>query len=126
MTSFPFCSLSNMSYICASSLFSKILDLLHYHYSEFLFNAGILPISTSLSCSGVLSCSFFWDILLCCLISFNFLCLQSLSHRLQDCISFCFLCLLPVGEADLRVFCRLPGGMDSCLPTGGWSWVMSL
>ena len=32
-----------------------------------------LPISTSLSCSEVLSCSFVWTIFLCCLILFKFL-----------------------------------------------------
>ena len=35
--------------------------------------SGRLPISTSLSCSEVLSCSFVWTIFLCCLILFKFL-----------------------------------------------------
>ena len=109
-------SLSNMSSICASTLFSKILDLLHYHYSEFFFNTDTLPVSTHLAVLLgfylVPSSGTYYSA-----VSFHLtFCLQSLFHRLQDCISSCFLCLLPVGEADLRVFCRLPGGMGSCLP----------
>ena len=111
-------SLSNMSSICASTLFSKILDLLHYHYSEFFFNTDTLPVSTHLAVLLgfylVPSSGTYYSA-----VSFHLtFCLQSLFHRLQDCISSCFLCLLPVGEADLRVFCRLPGGMGSCLPIG--------
>ena len=62
-----------------------------------------LPICTSLSSSGVLFCSFIWNILLCYLILSNFLWLSSF-HRLQDHSSSYFW----------------------CLPHGGGRWVLSL
>ena len=31
-----------------------------------------------------------------------------------------------VGETGLRGLGRLPGTRDCCLPTGGWSWALSL
>ena len=84
--------------------------------------SGRLPISISFSCSfGVLSCSFFWNILLCCLI----LCLWSPFYRLLDCSS-CFSCLPLGGWGWFRALYRLPGGSDWCLPAGGWGWLLSL
>ena len=56
---------------------------------------GWLPIFTSLSCSsGVLSCSFLWNIFSCHLILSNLLCLWSLLLRLQNCNFSCFWCLV--------------------------------
>ena len=58
---------------------------------------GWLPIFTSLSCSsGVLSCSFLWNIFSCHLILSNLLCLWSLLLRLQNCNFSCFWCLFLV------------------------------
>ena len=46
--------------------------------------------------------------------------------RLWDCSSFCFWCLSPGWWGWLRGLCRIPGGRDCCLTSGGWSWVLSL
>ena len=86
----------NLFSVCLHS-FSEILDHLCYYYSEYFF-LGSLPISTLLSCSsGVLSCSFVWDVFFRHLILCNFLWLQFPFCRLQGCSFSCF-CSLPPGE----------------------------
>ena len=92
-------SLLNISCIllvCASILFLRYCIL----FTIITLNSfsGNMPISTSLSCSSVfLSWSFIWNIFLCHLILFKFLCLWSAFLRLQDCISW-FWCLPLVSE----------------------------
>ena len=76
----------------------------------------------SLSCSGFLSCSFVWYIVLCCLILSNFLCLWSLFCRLWDCSSSYFWCLPPSWWGCSRGLCWLPSEKDWCLPI----WWMEL
>ena len=67
-------------------------------------------LSVSFSCSsGALSYSFFWDIILCCFILSNFLCLWS--HGVLDYSFSSGFCLL-VDEAFLRGF--LVGGTGVC------------
>ena len=95
---------------CCLHSFSDILDNLHYYNPEFF--SGRLPVSTSLSCfSGVLSCYFIWDIILCHFILSNFLWLWFSLCRLQGC-SFCFCCLPFGGWGCLRGLCKR-----------GWWWV---
>ena len=54
--------------------FSKILNYRHYHYSEFFFFLENWPISTSCGyLSGILTCLFIWDKILCFFILVNFL-----------------------------------------------------
>ena len=95
---------------CCLHSFSDILDNRHYYNPEFF--SGRLPVSTSLSCfSGVLSCYFIWDIILCHFILSNFLWLWFSLCRLQGC-SFCFCCLPFGGWGCLRGLCKR-----------GWWWV---
>ena len=72
-----------------------------------------------------LSSSFVWDIFLCHLI----LSVCDCGFRSTGCRIVVLLasavCPL-VDEAGRRGLCRLPGGRDWFLPTGVWSWVLSL
>ena len=98
-----------------------------FFFPEFIFIiitantfSGRSSVSTSLICLlGFLSWSFVWNIALCCLILSNFLCLQSPLRRLLGWSSSSFWYLAPGGWGWSRGLCRLPGGRDWCLPTGG-------
>ena len=105
--------------VCAFILFPRSWII----FAIIILNSfsGRLPISTSLSCpSGALPYSFIWNIFLCHVILFNFLCLRFPFHRLQDCSSPCSgVCLLvgEVGSGASAVF--LVGGTGSCPLVGG-------
>ena len=121
----PSGSLLNTSYIfyvCASIFFPRswiIIAIITLNSFS-----GNLPIFTSLSCSsGILSCSFFWNIFLCHLILSNFLCLWPPFQRLQDCSSTCFWCPM-VGEVSPGVCAGFLMGMTD-VSTDRWSWDLS-
>ena len=88
-----------LSVLGASDLMGSLSPLL----------SGRLLVSTSLSCSsGVLFCSFIWNVFLCPLILSVFLCLWSPFCRLQDCSSSCFWCLTSSRCGFFFVFgCRI-------------------
>ena len=92
-------NISSIFSICASILFPRSW-IIFTIITQNSFS-GRWPISTSLIySSGVLSCSFIWDIFLCHLILSNFLWLWFLFCRLRGCSSSCFCCLpLGVDEA---------------------------
>ena len=127
-------SLLNMSYIF--SVFASILfprSWIIFSVIILIYFSGRLPVSISLSSSEVSSCSFWnkkeyiWNIFLCCLILSNFLCMWAPFCRLQDCGSSCFWCVTlgcRVGSGSYVGF--LVGGAGTCLPTGGWNWILSL
>jgi len=78
--------------ICASILFLRSWII----FTIITLNcfSGRLPISISLICSsGVLSCSFIWDIYLCCLILSNFLIAVS-TLQATGCVVLASVCLL--------------------------------
>ena len=87
---------------------------------------GRLPISSSLNCSlgfylvplsGTYSSAFSFCLTFC-----------DCSFHSTGCrvVVLAFAVSPVVDEAGLRGLCRLPGGRDWFLPTGGWSWVLTL
>ena len=105
--------------------FSEILDHLYYYYSESLFRQ-IASLYLSLSCfSGVSSGFCIWNLFLSYFILSNYPYLWSLFLRLQN-WSSCFWCLSPGRWGWSRGLCRLSSARNRHLPTGGWSWVLSL
>lgn len=75
--------------------------------------SGGLPVCTRFShSSGVLSCSIVCHVFLCRLIC------GLHSAACKTAVPLASVCPL-VGEASQRGLCRLPGGTDWCLPTGG-------
>ena len=106
-----FRSFMNISYICF--IFSPRFWII---YTTIILNSfpGRLPSSTSFSYfSGVLSCSFIWEIILCLFISVNFCDCGFHSGGFKDCSSS----QLP---SALR-WMRLMGGTG-----GGKNWVLFL
>ena len=127
MSSSSLLIISCIFFICAFILFlrSRII----FTIITLIYFSGRLPVCTLLICSSVvLFCSFIWSIFSSHPLSFNFLCLWSLFHRLQDCSSpWFFVCPL-VGKAGLEPYedfllegtsaCLLVFGAGSC-PSGG-------
>ena len=73
--------------------------------------------------------SLIWNIFLCSLIFFNFLCFWSPFFRLQYHSVFILLLLLLLVSAPpwVRLIQQLvQASWLECLPSGGWSWVLSL
>ena len=110
-------------FLVFSPFYLQDLDHLYCYYSELFFR--LLPISSLFVWSGgFLPCSFICCIFLCLLILLNLLFWGSPFCRLQVRCSHCFSCLPPVDEVG-SVLCRLPGGGDWCLCSGGWGWILS-
>ena len=102
--------------------FFEILDHLYYHFSEFCFRK--MSTSTSLSCSsGVLACSFIWDIFLC------YLCLCFHGFHSAGCRVVALVAsadLPPCGWGWSQGLVLASWGEDWFVSTAGWSWVLFL
>ena len=107
--------------LCLHS-FSEIFEHLYRHYSEFFFRQVVCPPFTQLLFC-VLSCSFIWNIVFCCL-NLSFCVCSPTGCRIIVPLAF-GVCPL-VDRASLRGLCRPPGVKDWCLLTGGQSWILSL